>query len=530
MAAAPKVFVRDATGLTREASGLDVFVYNTLNQNVGIGALFVLGFLGLYSGVSPYLAIALTVAATIPVAAVYGMLSSAMPRSGGDYVFVSRILTPGLGFFTSFNWLFWLLVYIGVPAGFLPQYGVAPLLRVLAVVTGSRGVLQLAGSVESPVGIIVVGTVLMAVFTYVFVRGVRLYMRIQNIAFLLAMVNALLMIAVLFSTPHAAFVSRFDRYVVAAGGKAGAYAAIMHAYGTHAAGFSLGNTLLFSSWVILIIAFSVTSTMIGGEVKSARRSQFYGMTTPIVFTGIVMALLAAAVFHTAGLRFVEASGSVAPSTYGLGFVPYYQELAAIAAGPGWLGVVMMVLFLFWTYVWLPVNFLASTRILLAWSIDRLIPDRVADVHPRLHAPTVAIAIVAVLGEVSLILYAVGILSLLSGIFTWLLSFMIAAVAALVFPYRRPELYRGSPFQGRLLGVPVITWVGAVALVALVYMEAILWLDPVQGLGANNPTSAIMRWVSGALIVAAVVAYQVIKAARRRSGIDVTAAFVEIPPE
>ena len=38
--AAPEVFARKATGLRREASARDVFIYNTNNQNVGIGVTF----------------------------------------------------------------------------------------------------------------------------------------------------------------------------------------------------------------------------------------------------------------------------------------------------------------------------------------------------------------------------------------------------------------------------------------------------------------------------------------------------------
>src|ERR1700722_18604179 len=44
----PKVFVRNATGLRKEAGVLDVFVYNTNNQHSGLGV----AFLGLGIGAS----------------------------------------------------------------------------------------------------------------------------------------------------------------------------------------------------------------------------------------------------------------------------------------------------------------------------------------------------------------------------------------------------------------------------------------------------------------------------------------------
>ena len=40
--------------------------------------------------------------------AVYALMGVAMPRSGGDYVIISRTLHPILGFVSSWNWFIWL--------------------------------------------------------------------------------------------------------------------------------------------------------------------------------------------------------------------------------------------------------------------------------------------------------------------------------------------------------------------------------------------------------------------------------------
>ena len=50
---APQVFARKETGLRREASARDVFIYNTNNQNIGIGVAFVVLLVPpLYAGAS----------------------------------------------------------------------------------------------------------------------------------------------------------------------------------------------------------------------------------------------------------------------------------------------------------------------------------------------------------------------------------------------------------------------------------------------------------------------------------------------
>src|SRR5690349_20907396 len=55
-----------------------------------------------YPGTNPLVGILVGLVLAIPVASVYALFSVAPPRSGGDYVWVSRILNPGLGFVVNF--------------------------------------------------------------------------------------------------------------------------------------------------------------------------------------------------------------------------------------------------------------------------------------------------------------------------------------------------------------------------------------------------------------------------------------------
>src|SRR3954463_14191712 len=105
-----QVFARNATGLRREASARDIFIYNTNNQNVGIGVTFmVLLIPALYVGGSMVTATILAGILALPMAGVYAYFAAAMPRSGGDYIYISRTLHPFLGFLSSWNWVIWLV-------------------------------------------------------------------------------------------------------------------------------------------------------------------------------------------------------------------------------------------------------------------------------------------------------------------------------------------------------------------------------------------------------------------------------------
>jgi len=77
-------------------------------------------------------------------ATTYALFAAAMPRSGGDYVYISRTLSPVLGFISSFNWLVWMTVYVGIPAAYFGQYGLSTLFRMMAATTGNPDLIRLA--------------------------------------------------------------------------------------------------------------------------------------------------------------------------------------------------------------------------------------------------------------------------------------------------------------------------------------------------------------------------------------------------
>jgi len=541
-----KVFTRRATGLTKEIGTLDTFVYNVNNQNIGIGVAFLLLFVpGFYiaaDGGRADMFASMLIAAlfALPMALVYAFFSAAIPRSGGDYVYISRTLHPLLGFVASWNWVAWMTVYIGVPAAYFAQYGLSGMFRSLGVALGSADLVAFANNFVDPVWILAIGTLLIGFFALVFALGTRIYFRLQNVVFMIGMFGVALAIALALLGNSSDYARNFDAYVSAAGGAAGASGKAIEV-----GPVSLEQTLFASTWPQFIVLFAITSSFLGGEVRQARVSQMLGMPGGVVFVTIWMFLLVAAVQGLVGPGLLGgiSGGYFSPAdSFGLAFVPAYTELVA-AAYPANVVVALLLgfTFVFWTYVWLPINFLASTRALLAWSLDGLLPAGVSAVNERRHTPTAAIVIVAALGWASLFLYTVGIggfrINTLYGIFGWILSFLLCAIAATLFPYRRRALFESSPVNWRVGGVPLMSIAGAVATVALLIVEYIWWADPINGLAgtpavfeAQGLWPPIMIALTAGVLISGVVWYLVASWLQRRRGIRIERAFAEIPPE
>lgn len=95
------MFVRRSTGLVRDIGLANTFGVNAGAQSVG-GAFAFFGLLLLLSpGVNILLMLVLGGLLIAPLAWVYSQLAIAMPRSGGDYVFASRVFHPVVGVSTG---------------------------------------------------------------------------------------------------------------------------------------------------------------------------------------------------------------------------------------------------------------------------------------------------------------------------------------------------------------------------------------------------------------------------------------------
>jgi amino acid transporter len=524
----PRMFARDATGLRKEAGPLDIFIYNVNNQNIALGIIFLFGVLGSYVGGNFPLTVFFATLLVIPIYVVYSRLSADMPRSGGDYVWVSRIMGPNwgpvLGFTVAATWIMSAFVSIGAPMVFMAQYGIAPLLRQLGEATGSLAISHAGDWVYGSTGTMVIGTIFLALFMGIMLVGVRVYMIVQRYAFYLAFLGLLLALGVFLFTSRAGFASAFDSYVQHVGGVANAFALAEKAgQPTAGAPFSAHSTYFATLWSLYMVLFGATSCYIGGEVRQPARTQRIGMFASLAFTAIGLLLLIIDLLHVGGEAFFMGLGS---AKLGLAYPPTYNEILYALLPSGWLwAFIVGVTFIFWTYVWMPINYFTATRLLLALSLDGYLPRAVSHVNRRFATPDVAIVICGVFGWLSLYLFVDGIISTVTLVFAAVVMFVITGIAAAIYPFAMPRVWASSG-AGRFMGIPIITIWGVLQAVFSLIVLDIIWYDPAAGIGL---TKANIVLNVGAPILALVLGLLVIFI-RRAGGTDLRLATAEIPVE
>ena len=129
-------------------------------------------------------------------------------------------------------------------------------------------------------------------------------------------------------------------------------------------------------------------------------------------------------------------------------------------------------------------FFYCSRIIFAWSFDRLIPEKVCYIHPTLRSPIIAILIIAIIAEIGVIDAATGGVmgAQLNFVFYAVSTQLIPVLAITLFPFTKPELFENaSAYVKRKIGpVPVITLVGGITFCYLLWMLIASFLFPAVG--------------------------------------------------
>lgn len=518
------LFTRRSSGLVREVGTTDTLLYG-LNAVAIAYVIFALTAWAAYPGASLELATLLAVAGAIIVGGTYVLLSIAYPRSGGEYVFVSRVLHPALGFAASLTQVFWQAFYIGVNGAFFALFGLSPTLTAIGVQSGSNWLVDAGTFFGEDKGIFLAGTVLLLVFAILAAKGTLALFRIQRLAIAIAVGSLTITLVVLFLAAVGVlnFESRFND-LAGAGAYDGVISRVAEGGVDVNPGFSLNQTLYFAIWPAFSLFFTVLVVSFGGEVRNIRRSETIGILGSIVIGGAILIAIMLMTRLAVGSEFLRAAP--VDAEFPLAVAPFMNVFSFIAGGSTLLSVVMSLWVLMLFMVPLLAGIIYCSRGVLAWGIDGVVPSALATVNPRTHTPVAAIALVAVVAEICLALYAfTDLFVVLSGLLAFGFVFITVCLAGALFPRLKRGVFEASASAVRVAGIPLITLTGIGGLVVAGFLAYRAVVD--DTFAANTPTSIRM-----AVIVAlvGVVWFFVARQVQRRRGVDIERRYAEIPIE
>ena len=147
-----RIFLRKASGLIRTAGGLDTFIYNLglVSVGLGVGSIMLYGP-AYYPGGDLLWSCLLAGFCMALIAFGFITWTVTLPRSGGVYVFGSRILPPALALTMSLVEITAWLFYCAIAAYWIVLIGISPALTFVGYLTRSDGLVA-AEWVVSPKG------------------------------------------------------------------------------------------------------------------------------------------------------------------------------------------------------------------------------------------------------------------------------------------------------------------------------------------------------------------------------------------
>lgn len=538
------LFVRKATGLVRSWSVFDAFVYAFFSIN--------LITLGLYSFSQMYyfeggMVNALVISAIFIFfeVIVYASLIAVMPRSGGDYVWQSRILGGAVGFILAVTgW--WFILWLWVPL-YGDMFRHIVLVPLLGIIGAQDTALWFAGTQN---GSFVASLITLAIVSVFIALGMKTYARIQKFSFYGGMLGLLIIIVLFLTGSNSAFKAGLDSNATAMfGAQPGVYDATA-ALGTEAgaitpfSGGALLAVFLVMPYMVFFNLWPNWGATLYGEVRGATdfKRNVTGMGWALGATTLLGILLLYSIGKTVGWGFYVQAGA-AWWNYAWGYTdvapalpvwPYPALFAAFLTSNKIVQFVVVALMSLWWFGWCGTVFLSSTRVIFAAAFDRLLPEKVAEVDERTGTPINALLMMVVPSVIVAYLFSYNIANFqtltLCSTLVIAVTYLGTTISAIILPYVKPDLYKASPIaKYNILGIPLITVAGLIFGGFLVFLLYQWIFDPnaLYGIGIKN-TSSIIYMLS--MYVLAAIIYFGFKAYRKRGGIDLDKVQAEIPVE
>jgi basic amino acid/polyamine antiporter, APA family len=529
-AAERAVFVRKATGLVRGWSTRDAFIYAAFSINLITLGLYIFGYAPFIPGGSLIWAVLLAGGYLVVQGITYASLIATMPRAGGDYVWISRVLGGGIGFVLAITgWWFILWLWVPIYANILNVEVLGP----MAAIIGWSGAVDFLGKDDGIFAASVVTALLASGFIAL---GMRTYAKVQKFCFYGGLVGLAIMILLLLFNSKASFITNFNEQSKDLYGVDNAYQATLAAglkdFSVPATGsFAFAATFALIPMMTFFNLWSNWGATLYGEVRGASdfRQNIFAMAGALVATSITAVILFLLFAKTFGWDFYHAANNAFwAGTIPTGVWPYPGLLAASFLPGGFLQFVLIAILSLWFFGWVGTVFLSSTRVVFAAAFDRVLPEGVAKVD-RNGVPVIALLLMLVpsIGIAALYAYSTDFATYtLDATLVIAVTFLGSTVAAAILPWRRREIYMASPIaRYRILGIPLITAAATLFGIFLVWC-LYKWLKD-DAYGINNTDSLIFM---GCLYALALIIFVSARLSRRRQGMDLSMAYGEIPAE
>lgn len=541
-----KTYVRDATGLVREIGVITATIFILSNvigggwqkkvfQAAGAAPIKPENYL---LPIEPLvIAFLMTGASAIATVFVFAVMATAMPRAGGGYVYISRTISPGVGFVCAWAEFMGIALSYGIIAVavvefiglFLPRAIEGP--DPLEDLIETPLIPDTATAFFDPVPLMFWGIIFIFAFGALAYFGASMTGKVLHIMFWIPAVITItiylfLILGALDPNTMLTGIEEFSDYTAEQWiNEAVAQGINTNEVTDYVAAVNESVMAAYWAWIgYAAISFAA------GEVKEANRSlPISHLAAGFIILGVYitvstfMAMAASVgegtVAGAEGWKFFQAqaylgygAGSADTAFPNLAWMPFVAMMSSSGFNLFGMAQLLNIAFALAAVLWLandlPPFVTTSSRIIFAMSFDRALPEVFAKVDERWHSPTYAIifvCFVAILGGFGEADFfgarglGGGELPIVSDIFnpagavegTDLLDavfFTTACISAIILPSKLKDVYERSGWRPKIGGREAVVIIGIIALILNIYIDLLILgpasagvLQPLEGM-------------------------------------------------
>lgn len=508
------VFVRKASGLRRDVSFLDVVGLSLSNLGGGT-ALGTIGFttilLSSMSGVNLVYGSILAWVLSLPQIIVYTMLTTRVSRTGGDYVWVSRVYGGLFGGALSFmGYTLETLVYLG-----LITLATVSAIGSAGVALGYSNMLPFAlpGNVPGAnvAGEFVIAAVIFAVLIAVNALKPKAGYKFCAVAVIIAIIATIVAVLTLITAGNSG-VQNYMSYLNSIGANT-TYTQVASSYSGPT--FNFGATIfMLPFFAIFVYPWVNAGPAVASEIKGKGALRYNVLMSSFV-TFLVVTIAFATMYYAGGFNFINGALANANLVYNWGFNFWTLAMGVSSnvavswfIGLGWIC---------WYVAVIADLIIVLSRYVFAQSFDRFLPEKISYVSPKYGSPTLVL-LIELVGTVIVI----GLASFFYGTFVSLYGAIIGSMVYFFFIGLAAMYWAFKNEKGRSKAILAIA--GLLMAIVFAYISyqflaySAVWGGNWLGYGWN-----LVSFVAGIII------FTISKSYYSKRGIDITLAYKELPP-
>jgi len=536
----PTVFARRASGLVRRTSGWTIAAA-TFTYAIGAGVHVMATSANFtYPGGDVFLGFVISVLCMVWTTLSYIWLMAAMPRTGGDYIYISRIINPAIAFVATWG----LFIANSVGMGFIAYWAVqnwGTAFTIAGSLTNNYTWIQIGDALQhNYLMIIAIAILLVVIFSLLTVLGIRTYTTVVWIALISCLAGSTLMCyTYIANMAPGSIQAKWD-----ANFGTGTYQKIWdlalktgfdpNKYWPNK--FSMDATM----GTALVGPFSLgqagaIATYLGGEAKEPSKAAFQAVVgSAILIFGyaLLVTYLTTRVYGNFLNAYIWCYYNARDDLSKILGRPAFLANMGSMASPLWPGNTTIQIFFPFLIAWyitkdLPAFALFASRNLFAYAFDRFLPEKIAEVNPRFNSPHWAIFLTCLLAFYGVIgggLSDMGLPGYGSWFFggefsiLWNLQIVFGCLAAALLPLLRKDLYQ-TAFPKSIAGIPLVTIFGTIGFT----MNFFLIIACAGKLPAESLAATLLWYGIGLAIFIAYWLYN------EKRGIDPRVIYGQIPP-